>query len=54
MDAKKVFHFMNHQDLLNKLVDIIGKGDLVLCKGSRGMELEKIVIGLKGSAFKNN
>ena len=54
MTGTKVFHFMNHQDLLHRLLDIIAKGDLILCKGSRGMELEKIVIGLKGSAFKNN
>ncbi len=54
MDDKAVFHFMKQQDLLNSLLDIIAKGDLILCKGSRGMELEKIIIGLKGSAFKNN
>jgi UDP-N-acetylmuramoyl-tripeptide--D-alanyl-D-alanine ligase len=54
MDKKTVFHFTDHQQLLDRLVDILKRGDLVLCKGSRGMELEKIVIGLKGSAFKNN
>jgi len=54
MDKNAVFHFTDHQKLLDRLVDILKPGDLVLCKGSRGMELEKIVIGLKGSAFKNN
>jgi len=54
MDEKKVFHFSKHQDLLNRLMEIIARGDLILCKGSRGMELEKIVTGIKGSAFKNN
>jgi UDP-N-acetylmuramoyl-tripeptide--D-alanyl-D-alanine ligase len=54
MDTDKVFHFTNHQDLLGKLLDVIARGDLILCKGSRGMELEKIIIGLKGAAFKRN
>ncbi len=54
MDEKTVFHFTDHQELLHKLLDVIAKGDLILCKGSRGMELEKVVIGIKGSAFKNN
>jgi UDP-N-acetylmuramoyl-tripeptide--D-alanyl-D-alanine ligase len=54
MDARKVLHFDKHQDMLDQLLGIIADGDLILCKASRGMELEKIVIGLKGSAFKNN
>ena len=54
MDAHAVFHFTGHQELLNKLLALIARGDLILCKGSRGMELEKIIIGLKGAAFKRN
>jgi len=54
MEANKVFHFSQHQELLDHLMTIIARGDLILCKGSRGMELEKIVAGIKGTAFKNN
>ncbi len=54
MPAETVFHFTDHQALLDTLLGLIARGDLVLCKGSRGMELEKIIIGVKGSAFKNN
>ena len=36
------------------LLSLVQRGDVVLFKGSRGMELEKIVFGLKGSAFKHN
>lgn len=53
-DPKRAFHFLEHQKLLDALLDVIAVGDALLFKGSRGMELEKIVIGLKGSAFKNN
>ncbi len=54
MSGSAVFHFDKHQDLLNKLLEVIGVGDLILCKGSRGMQMEKIMIGLKGAAFTNN
>ncbi len=54
MKKDDVFHFLTHQDLMDGLLGIIAKGDMILLKGSRGMELEKIVIGLKGSAFKSN
>jgi len=54
MDKSAVAHFTDHQELLDKILTMIAPGDLVLCKGSRGMQLEKIVIGLKGAAFKNN
>lgn len=54
MNEAAVFHFTEHQDLLNKLLEVIAAGDLILCKGSRGMQMEKIMVGLKGAAFKNN
>jgi UDP-N-acetylmuramoyl-tripeptide--D-alanyl-D-alanine ligase len=47
MKSTSVFHFLDHQILLEQLVTVAAKGDLILCKGSRGMELEKIVNGLK-------
>jgi UDP-N-acetylmuramyl pentapeptide synthase len=54
MNRAAISRFTNHQDLLDKLLTMVAAGDLVLCKGSRGMQLEKIIIGLKGAAFKNN
>ncbi len=54
MNAAAVLHFDDHQNLLNKLLDVISSGDLILCKGSRGMQMEKIMIGLKGAAFTSN
>jgi UDP-N-acetylmuramoyl-tripeptide--D-alanyl-D-alanine ligase len=54
MSSSDVLHFDEHQDLLDKLLEIIAAGDLILCKGSRGMQMEKIMIGLKGVAFKSN
>lgn len=54
MNEGAVFHFMDREKLLHRLLEVIGRGDVILCKGSRGMELERIIIGLKGSAFKNN
>lgn len=54
MSAERARHYNNHQELLNALTALIRRGDLILFKGSRGMELEKIVFGLKGTAFKSN
>ncbi len=54
MKDSAVMHFDEHQSLLNKLLEVIAPGDLILCKGSRGMQMEKITIGLKGAAFKSN
>lgn len=54
MKSTAAIGFVGKQELLNHLLSIIEKDDLILFKGSRGMELEKIVIGLKGSAFKSN
>ncbi|NMC44500.1 MAG: UDP-N-acetylmuramoyl-tripeptide--D-alanyl-D-alanine ligase [candidate division Zixibacteria bacterium] len=47
-------HYATHQELLEALAALVRPGDMVLFKGSRGMELEKIVVGLKGSAFAGN
>ncbi len=54
MSQEHVFRFLKHQELLDKLVALAVPGDAILFKASRGMALEKIVIGLKGSALKNN
>ncbi|NLI90416.1 MAG: UDP-N-acetylmuramoyl-tripeptide--D-alanyl-D-alanine ligase [Epulopiscium sp.] len=43
MDVKDTIHFNHQEDLVGNLVDIIRKGDLILVKASRGMELEKTV-----------
>ena len=39
-------HFMNKKDLINSLQKIIESGDKVLFKGSRGMEMDKIIEGV--------
>lgn len=51
---KNIYYFTEHQKLLDELLRQIVPGDLILFKGSRGMALEKIVTGLKGTAFKSN
>lgn len=54
MSKENVCHFREHQKLLEKLLTVIKRGDAVLFKGSRGMELEKVVVGVRGTAFKDN
>ncbi len=54
MDKSKLFHGKDHQEILDHLLNVIMKNDLLLIKGSRGMQMEKIITGLKGTAFKNN
>ncbi|MFH1698960.1 MAG: UDP-N-acetylmuramoyl-tripeptide--D-alanyl-D-alanine ligase [Candidatus Zixiibacteriota bacterium] len=54
MTGKHAIHFRDHNELLDQLLKIIHRGDLILFKGSRGMRIEKIVSGLKGTAFKRN
>ncbi|MCP4567290.1 MAG: UDP-N-acetylmuramoyl-tripeptide--D-alanyl-D-alanine ligase [FCB group bacterium] len=54
MAGDAICHFLSHQELLDHLLGMIVREDLILLKGSRGMELEKILYGLKGAAFKNN
>ncbi|MEE9442777.1 MAG: UDP-N-acetylmuramoyl-tripeptide--D-alanyl-D-alanine ligase [candidate division Zixibacteria bacterium] len=54
LSDKQAMHCRDHNELLNQLLKIIRRGDLILFKGSRGMRIEKIVAGLKGTAFKNN
>jgi len=39
-------HFMNKKDLIDSLQKIIESGDKVLFKGSRGMEMDKIIDGV--------
>lgn len=42
-----VWTFDNHEQLLDHLTSLAERGDMILFKGSRGMELEKTVDGLK-------
>ena len=39
-------HFMNKKDLIDSLQKIIESGDKVLFKGSRGMEMDKVIEGV--------
>ena len=43
-----VFHTTDFQELKTAVMDYIAAGDLVLLKGSRGMELERLTDGLTG------
>ena len=40
---EQVRHFPDKQAFLKEIGSIVGKGDVVLVKGSRGMEMEEIV-----------
>jgi len=40
-------HFNEKSDIVNRLIDVIKHGDLLLVKGSRGMKMEDIVIKLE-------
>lgn len=46
-EKKKIFSFQDKKSLLEKLLEILKPGDVVLFKGSRKMGLEEIVDGLK-------
>ena len=39
-------HFKNKEDLIASLQKIVGSGDKVLFKGSRGMKMDKIIEGV--------
>lgn len=54
MSADTIRHYTTHQGLLTALVGLVRPGDMILFKGSRSMELERITIGLKGTAFAGN
>lgn len=44
---KNIFSFKNKKELLEKLLEFLRSGDLVLFKGSRKMKMEEIVEGIK-------
>jgi len=46
-EKKNIFSFQDKKSLLEKLLEILKPGDVVLFKGSRKMGLEEIVDGLK-------
>ena len=39
-------HFMKKKDLIDSLQKIVESGDKILFKGSRGMEMDKIIEGV--------
>jgi len=43
------FHFGTKEGLINRLIQTVNKGDVILFKGSRGMALEEVVDGLRKS-----
>ncbi len=47
-DRKSVFHTTDFQELKSALMAYVRQGDLVLLKGSRGMELERLTDSLTG------
>ena len=48
MDASKVIVGKDHSDIARQLKSHVRKGDWLLIKGSRGMQMEKILRELKG------
>ena len=46
-EKKNIFSFQDKKSLLEKILEILKLGDVVLFKGSRKMGLEEIVEGLK-------
>ena len=45
-NIKVKYHFEEHKDLIKTLKDHLNKNDKVLFKGSRGMEMEKVITGV--------
>lgn len=43
LNHKAVFYYKNKESFLKEMSSMIEKGDVILVKGSRGMEMEKIV-----------
>jgi UDP-N-acetylmuramyl pentapeptide synthase len=41
--GEKGLVFASHEEIVDRLKEIAREGDVVLVKGSRGMELEKVV-----------
>jgi len=46
LGMKNAIHFENKQELISYLKKIIAKGDLLLIKGSRGMLMEEVTMGV--------
>ncbi len=54
LNRTKIKHFGNTENAGEALMADIKRGDIVYIKASRGIGLEKIIILLKGTAFKQN
>ncbi|MCD6115996.1 UDP-N-acetylmuramoyl-tripeptide--D-alanyl-D-alanine ligase [bacterium] len=48
-----VSHYLSQKDLIRNLIGYISPNDVVLVKGSRGMQMEKVVDELKQLKFQN-
>ena len=45
-NIKVKYHFEEHKDLIKTLKGHLNKNDKVLFKGSRGMEMERVIAGV--------
>jgi len=54
MPKERVGIVETHDEMVKKLEDEMREGDLILIKGSRKMELEKVVEGLRFASYKTN
>jgi UDP-N-acetylmuramyl pentapeptide synthase len=50
MQEGAVFALLDSQQAINHLQDHVGRGDVVLVKGSRGMHMDLIVTALEEAA----
>ena len=50
LSEKHIYHCNNHQEIVELLVKELSDGDLVLVKGSQGMRMEKVVLGILADA----
>lgn len=47
MSIDSVSHYMNNDDLIDSLQSLVGEGDVVLVKASRGLKLDQVVSALE-------
>jgi len=54
LNKNKIVHFNDTNAAAEALLGYIERGDIIYFKASRGMALEKLVVSLKGTAFRQN